>query len=79
MGCLGFFAIPAAGAGFFLSSWILMIFWGIMADDVGVETISYNGAMLVTIGLWLVMAPLIATIAGKAAKARSWRRWWREE
>ncbi len=40
-----------------------MVFWGIVADDVGVRTISYKGAMVVTIGLWLALAPLIASMA----------------
>jgi hypothetical protein len=50
-----------------------MIFWGIMAEDVGVETISYKGAMVVTIALWIAVAPLIAAI-GRTVVAR---RWWR--
>ena len=57
---MGYFAIPAAGLGFFFSAWLTMIFWGIIAPGVGVQTISYVTAMLVTIGLWLVVAPLIA-------------------
>jgi hypothetical protein len=60
---MGFFAIPTACAGFFLSSWILMIFWGIIAPDFNVETIGYTMAMLITIGVWLVIAPLAAAIA----------------
>jgi len=60
---MGFFAIPAACAGFFLSSWILMIFWGIVAPDFDVKTIGYTMAMLITIGVWLVIAPLAAAIA----------------
>jgi len=62
---MGFFAIPAACAGFFLSSWILMIFWGIIAPDFDVKTIGYTMAMLITIGVWLVVAPLAAAIAKK--------------
>ena len=60
---MGFFAIPSACAGFFLSSWILMIFWGIIAPDFDVKTIGYTMAMLITIGVWLVIAPLAAAIA----------------
>ena len=74
MGCLAILAIPSAGAFFFFSSWIVMIFWGIIADDVGIETISYRGAMLVTIALWIAMAPLIAVLGRKFARARSG--WW---
>ena len=60
---MGFFAIPSACAGFFLSSWILMVFWGIIAPDFDVKTIGYTMAMLITIGVWLVVAPLAAAIA----------------
>ncbi len=62
---MGFFAIPAAGLGFFFSSWLTMIFWGIVAPDIGVAKISYTTAMLVTIALWLVVAPLIAASVRK--------------
>jgi hypothetical protein len=62
---MGFFAIPSAVAGFFLSAFITMIFWGIIAPNFGVETIGYSMAMLVTIGIWLVIAPLAAAIAKK--------------
>ncbi len=62
---MGFFAIPAAGLGFFFSSWLTMIFWGIVAPDIGVAKISYTTAMLVTIALWLVAAPLIAASVRK--------------
>jgi hypothetical protein len=43
-----------------------MIFWGIVAPDVGVKTISYPTAVIVTIGLWLVVAPLIAAAIRKS-------------
>ena len=68
MGCFAILAIPSAGLSFFFSAWIVMVFWGIMADDVGVETISYKGAMVVTIALWMTMAPLIAAMG-----RRRWR------
>ncbi len=62
---MGFAAIPTACAGFFLSSWILMMFWGIIAPKFNVETIGYPMAMLITIAIWLVIAPLAAAIAQK--------------
>lgn len=62
---MGFFAIPTAVAGFFLSSFITMIFWGIIAPDFNVKTIGYTMAMLITIGVWLIIAPLAAAIAKK--------------
>ena len=63
MGCRAFFAIPAAGGGFFLSAWILMIFTGILAGDLGVKPISYVTSMVATVGLWLVIAPVAGAIA----------------
>ncbi len=74
MGCMGFFAIPAAGASFFFCAWIVMIFWGIVAPDVGVKTISYTRAMVVTIGLWLAVAPLMAAVA---KRERGWKSWFK--
>ena len=59
---MGFSAIPAAGGLFFFSAWLTMIFWGIIAPDFGVKTIGYAMAMLITIGLWLVVAPLLAAV-----------------
>ncbi len=55
---MGFFAIPGAGGGFFFSAWLVMVFWGIIAPDLQIPTISYPKSMLVTIALWLAVAPL---------------------
>jgi hypothetical protein len=63
MGCGAIFG--AAVPGFFLSSWFAMLLWGAIVPRLGVlTTISYVDAMLVTISLWIVMAPLAAS-AGK--------------
>ena len=59
---MGFMAIPTAGLGFFFSAWLTMIFWGIVGSWVNVETISYIDSMVVTIGIWLVVAPLAAAM-----------------
>ena len=56
----GYFTILAAIPGFFLSSFILMLLWGVFAPDLGIEKISYVMSMLITITLWLVVAPLVA-------------------
>ena len=64
MGCAAIFAIPVAGGGFFLSSWMLMMFWGVLAPRLSVPTLSYGDAMTVTIALWLVLAPLIVALRG---------------
>jgi hypothetical protein len=41
-----------------------MLLWGVIAPDFGVTTISYIDSMLITISLWIVVAPLAAA-AGK--------------
>jgi hypothetical protein len=56
----GYFTILAAIPGFFLSSFILMLLWGAIAPDLGIVKISYVTSMLVTITIWLVVAPLVA-------------------
>ncbi len=61
---MGYFRIFAAIPGFFLSSFFVMLLWGVIAPKVGVDTISYTWAMLVTLTLWLAVAPL-AAVAGK--------------
>ena len=60
----GYFAILAAIPGFFLSSFILMLLWGVISPNLGIEKIGYPMAMLVTITLWLAVAPL-AAVAGR--------------
>ena len=62
---MGFFRIMAAIPGFFLSSFILMVLWGVISPKFGVETIGYPMAMLITITIWLVVAPLAAVGAGR--------------
>ena len=60
---MGYSAIPTAAGGFFFSSFLTMLFWGIIGPWVGVDTISYSEAMVVTIALWLVMAPVVTAIS----------------
>ena len=65
-----FFKIVAAGPAFFVSAWLLMIFAGIAGEDVGIRPFGYLTSMVVTIGLWLTVAPAIGAIArtGKSAQ-----------
>ena len=63
----GYFTILAAIPGFFLSSFTLMLLWGVIAPDFGIEKIGYPMAMLITVTLWLAVAPLAAA-AGRRAK-----------
>jgi hypothetical protein len=58
-----FFKIVAAGPAFFVSAWLLMLFAGIAGSDVGIRPFGYVTAMVVTIGLWLTVAPAIGAIA----------------
>jgi hypothetical protein len=58
-----FLGVLAAGPLFFVSSWLLMIFAGIVASDAGIRPFGYITSMVVTIGLWLTMAPAIGAIA----------------
>jgi hypothetical protein len=60
---MGFFRILAAIPGFFLSSFFVMLLWGSIAPDFGIVAISYVKAMLITITLWLAVAPLAAVSA----------------
>ena len=65
---MGYFTILAAIPGFFLSSLILMLLWGVIAPNFGGGKIDYPISILITITLWLTIAPL-ATAAGR----RGWR------
>ena len=65
---MGYFTILAAIPGFFLSSFIFMLLWGVIAPKFGVPTIDYVMAMLITITLWLAVAPLAAA-AGRRKKS----------
>jgi len=58
-----FFGLIAAGPAFFVSAWVLMIFAGITASEMGNRPFGYITSMVVTIGLWLTLAPAIGAIA----------------
>jgi len=64
-----FFKLIAAGPLFFVSAWLLMLFAGIVATDVGIRPFGYLTSMVVTIGLWLTLAPAIGA-AGRAPGKR---------
>ena len=64
---MGYFRILAAIPGFFLSALLLMVLWDpIMVPKLGLPDINYVTSMLITIMLWLAVAPLAA--AGKKGK-----------
>ncbi|HEV2427719.1 MAG TPA: hypothetical protein VGS61_05835 [Acidimicrobiales bacterium] len=55
--------LVSAGPFFFVSAWLLMIFAGIEHAKVGILPFGYLTSMVLTIGLWLVMAPAIGAVA----------------
>ena len=69
----GCFRFLAAIPGFFISCLILMLLWGVIAPQVGLKTINYAQAMLVTITIWLVVAPLFAVGARQEWLIRRWQ------
>jgi hypothetical protein len=68
-----FFKIVAAGPAFFVSTWLLMIFAGITGTDTGIRPFGYVTSMVLTIALWLTLAPAVGAIArsskGKTKKS----------
>jgi hypothetical protein len=67
-----FFKIVAAGPAFFVSAWLLMLFAGTVDTEVGIQPFGYLTSMVVTIALWLTLAPAIGAIArtGKSNKSK---------
>jgi hypothetical protein len=64
---MGYFRILAAIPGFFLSALFFMLLWGVIAPKMGWQGIDYPMAMLMTITLWIAVAPLAAA-AGRAGR-----------
>ncbi|MDA8300846.1 MAG: hypothetical protein M0005_04715 [Actinomycetota bacterium] len=58
-------SLAAAGPPFFLSAWLLMVFAGATSHDTGVKPFGYMSSMVVTIGIWLVVAPAIGAATRK--------------
>ena len=67
---MGYMKIMAAIPGFFLSSLFFKLLWGAIAPKLGLEVITYSTAMLITITLWIAIAPLAAA-AGRSRKKSS--------
>lgn len=61
-----FMGLVAAGPMFFVSAWLLMLILGAVHSDIGIRPFGYDTAMVVTIGLWLAVAPAIGAVS-KAA------------
>jgi hypothetical protein len=58
-----FFKLVSAGPLFFVSAWVFMVFAGIVSKNLGIHPIGYVESMVVTIGLWLTVAPAIGAVA----------------
>jgi len=63
-----FFKVVSAGPLFFVSAWVLMVFAGIAYKDLGIHPIGYVTSMVVTIGLWLTLAPAIGAVSRVPAR-----------
>jgi hypothetical protein len=46
----------------------MMIFAGITSTDVGIRPFGYETSIVVTIALWLVVAPAIGAVAGRKGR-----------
>jgi len=64
----GYFSILAAVPGFFLSSLFVMLFSRALGPVLNFEPFGYPTAMLVTIALWIAVAPLAAARGRKICK-----------
>ena len=64
-----YFSLPAAGLLFFLSALFFMLFEHAVAEQVGLRQVDYVTSMVITIGLWLVVAPAIGAVA-RASRGR---------
>jgi hypothetical protein len=65
-----FFELVAAGPFFFVSAWLLMLFAGAVSTDVGIRPFGYVTSMVVTIALWLTLAPAVGAIARARRKKK---------
>ncbi len=66
---MGYFTILAAIPRFFLSSFFFMLLWDAISPKIGLGDINYVTSMLITITLWIAVAPLAAA-AGRRNKYR---------
>ena len=66
-----YFEVVAAGPFFFVSAWLLMLFAGGFARDVGIRPFGYVTSMVVTIALWLTIAPAAGAIARATRGAKA--------
>ena len=72
-----FTRLPAAGLMFFFSAWLLMLFAGSLAPEVGTRPFGYATSMVCTIAIWLTIVPAAAAIAGRRPSVWHAGRWGR--
>ena len=65
-----FFKLIAAGPLFFVSAWLLMVFAGVVGTDVGIRPFGYITSMVVTVALWLTVAPAIGAVGRASRKSK---------
>jgi hypothetical protein len=65
---MGYFTMLAAIPGFFLSSLFFMLLWRVIAPIIGVCDINYVTSMLITVTIWIAVAPLAAA----AGRRKRW-------
>ena len=46
------------GVVYFLTAWVVMVFWGMVGPGAGFNTISYNTALLALVAVWIVIIPV---------------------
>ncbi|MCL5736174.1 MAG: hypothetical protein M1274_11395 [Actinobacteria bacterium] len=57
---MGYFNMLGAIPGFFLSSLFFMLLWNPISHRLDLPDIGYTTSMLITITLWIAVAPLAA-------------------
>lgn len=65
-----------------LSAWFLMLFAGVVADDVGLLPFGYGVSIVATLGLWLTVAPMGGGLRlGRHIARKKWMRYagWMDE
>jgi hypothetical protein len=66
---MGIALILGAVPGFFIAAWFVMVLWGVISPQLGIQTIGYWTATVVTITLWLAVGPLMAASLRKVRKS----------
>jgi hypothetical protein len=69
---MGIALILGAIPGFFIAAWFVMLMWGaFLATQFGLPTMSYPTALVVTIVMWMGIAPLMAASLRNVLSSKS--------